>query len=59
MYAETSEYKGHPVITLKNKKEDKYGFSFGRRKAEMILESIEEIKKFVEQAEIQEMINSI
>jgi hypothetical protein len=43
-----SEYKGNPMIVLKNSEEDKFPFQFGVKKAKLILESIEEIKKFVE-----------
>lgn len=43
-----SEYKGNPMIVIKNDEEDKYPFQFGVKKAKLILENIEEIKKFVE-----------
>jgi hypothetical protein len=46
---EKSEYKGKPVIVIKRDEEDKYPFSFGLSKAKLILENIEEIKKFVEE----------
>ncbi|MBI2118782.1 MAG: hypothetical protein HYT97_04040 [Elusimicrobia bacterium] len=46
-----SEYKGNPMIVLKNSEEDKFPFQFGLKKAKLILESIEEIKKFVEKHE--------
>ena len=46
---EKSEYKGKPLIVLKRNEEDKYPFSFGVSKAKLILENIEEIKKFVEE----------
>jgi len=45
---EKTEYKGKPIIILKRNEEDKYPFSFGLSKAKLILEHIEEIKKFVE-----------
>jgi hypothetical protein len=48
MIVERSEYKGKPLIVIKRDEEDKYPFSFGLSKAKMILENIEEIKKFVE-----------
>ncbi len=47
MIAERSEFKGRPTIVLKRNEEEKYPFSFGMAKAKMILENIEEIKKFV------------
>lgn len=46
---ERSEFKGKPVLVIKRNEEDKYPFSFGLSKAKLILENIEEIKKFVEE----------
>jgi len=46
---ERSEYKGKPLIVMKRSEDDKYPFSFGLSKAKLILENIEEIKKFVEE----------
>jgi len=46
---EKSEYKGKPIIVIKRDEEDKYPFSFGLSKAKLILENLEEIKKFVEE----------
>ncbi len=43
-----SEYKGNPMIVIKNNEEDKYPFQFGVKKARLILENIDEIKKFVD-----------
>lgn len=43
-----SEFKGNPMIVIKNDEEDKYPFQFGVKKAKLVLENIEEIKKFVE-----------
>ncbi|MDI6756924.1 MAG: hypothetical protein QME32_02765 [Endomicrobiia bacterium] len=51
MIVEKSEYKGQPVIVLKRSEDDKYPFSFGLNKAKMVIESIEEIKKFVAENE--------
>jgi len=45
---ELSEFKGNKVIVLKRDENDKYPFSFGVAKAKMILQHIEDIKKFVE-----------
>jgi hypothetical protein len=44
---ERSEFKGKPLIVLKRGEDEKFPFSFGVSKAKMILENIEEIKKFV------------
>ena len=44
---ERSEFKGKPTLVIRRNEEDKYPFSFGMAKAKLILENIEEIKKFV------------
>jgi len=46
---ERGEYKGKPLLVIKRSEEDQYPFSFGVSKAKLILENIEEIKKFVEE----------
>lgn len=46
---ERSEYKGKPILVIKRNEEDKYPFSFGLSKAKLILENLEEIKKFAEE----------
>lgn len=46
---EKSEYKGKPILVIKRDEDDKYPFSFGLSKAKLMLENIEEIKKFVEE----------
>ncbi|MCX5779189.1 MAG: hypothetical protein NTU66_08260 [Elusimicrobia bacterium] len=43
-----SEFKGNPMLVLKNSEEDKFPFQFGLKKAKLVLENIESIKKFVE-----------
>lgn len=43
-----SEFKGNPMIVLKNDEDDQFPFQFGLKKAKLVLENIEEIKKFVE-----------
>lgn len=45
---EESEFKGNPMLVIKLNEEDKYPFQFGVKKAKLILENIEEIKKFAE-----------
>ena len=44
---EESEFRGHKLLILKRDAEDKYPFQFGAGKARLILDHIEEIKKFV------------
>lgn len=51
MVVERSEYKGKPVLILKRSEDEKFPFSFGVTKAKMILDHIEEIKKFVAENE--------
>ena len=46
---ERSEFKGKPILILKRNEDDKYPFSFGLTKAKLILENLEEIKRFVEE----------
>lgn len=43
-----TEFKGKPVLVIKRDADDKYPFSFGLTKAKLILENLEEIKRFVE-----------
>jgi hypothetical protein len=47
MPTEIEEYNGNPVMVLKRDENDAYPFRFGLRKAQLILDNIEEIKKFV------------
>ncbi len=49
MVAERSEYKGKPLLVLKRSEDEKFPFSFGITKAKMILDHVEEIRKFVEE----------
>ena len=44
---EHSDYKGKPILVLRRSEDDKFPFSFGIAKAKMIIENLEEIKKFV------------
>ncbi len=47
MIIEESEFKGRPLLVLKNDDEDKYPFSFGVSKAKKILEAYNDIVAFV------------
>ncbi len=40
------EFKGNPVITLKQGENDRYGFTFGLSKAKLILEHLDAIRDF-------------
>ena len=44
---EHSEYNGKPILVLRRSEDDKFPFSFGINKAKLIIENLEEIKKFV------------
>ncbi|MDD5730846.1 MAG: hypothetical protein PHN57_06945 [Candidatus Omnitrophica bacterium] len=46
---ERGEYKGKPLLVLKRDENDNFPFSFGLSKARIILDNIEEIRKFVEE----------
>lgn len=46
---ERGEFKGKPLLILKRSEDDQYPFSFGLSKAKLIVDNIEEIKKFVEE----------
>ncbi len=48
MPATESEFKGNPMLVLSQGPDDKFPFQFGFKKAKLILENLEEIKKFVE-----------
>lgn len=43
-----AEFKGNPMIVLKNSEDDQYPFQFGVKKAKLVLENIDAIKEFVE-----------
>jgi len=47
MIVERSEYKGKPILVIKRSEDEKFPFSFGLAKAKMMLECIDDIKKFV------------
>ena len=44
---EHSDYNGKPILVLRRSEDDKFPFSFGINKAKLIIENLEEIKKFV------------
>jgi hypothetical protein len=52
MVTERSEYQGKPILILKRSDEDKYPFSFGTSKAKLIIDNIDEIKKFVSENDV-------
>ena len=48
MPVEESEFKGNAMLVLKQGEDDKFPFQFGLKKAKLIVENIEEIKKFID-----------
>jgi len=48
---ERGEFKGKPLLVIKRDENDQYPFSFGLSKARLIVENIDEIKKFVAENE--------
>ena len=49
MTVEFDVYNGDPVIILKRDENDAYPFRFGVRKAQIIIDHIEDIKKFIKE----------
>lgn len=45
---EESEFKGNPMIVIKNDEADQYPFQFGVKKAKLVLENVDAIKAFIE-----------
>jgi phosphate starvation-inducible protein PhoH len=43
------EFKGNMVISLKQNESDRFGLTFGLTKAKLILDHIEDIRKFYEE----------
>ena len=54
MPVKTGEFKGHKTLTLLRSEDDKYPFTFGIAKAKLVLEHIDDIKKFVEENDYNE-----
>lgn len=56
MPSKTSEYKGSPTISLHSSEDctDQFPFTFGLRKAQLILAHIDEIQEFVDDNEEEE-----
>ena len=50
---EISDYKGSKIIILKRDENDRYPFRFGLSKAKLLLEHIEDIRKFVEENKVE------
>lgn len=49
---EYGEFKGNKLLVLKRSEDDPYPFRFGKSKAKLIVDNLEEIKKFAaEEAE--------
>lgn len=46
--AEFGDYKGNPLIILKEREDSKWPFQFGKAKARLIVQHFAEIKAFAE-----------
>ena len=42
------QYQGNAMLIIRNTPQDRFPFQFGIKKARLILEHLEDIKKFVE-----------
>ena len=42
------DYRGNAMLIIRSTPQDKFPFQFGLKKAKLILEHLEDIKKFVE-----------
>ncbi len=42
------EYKGKVTLIIRRAEDDKFPFQFGLRKAKMVLDHVEDIRRFVE-----------
>ena len=49
MPVEFDEYRGNKMIILKRDENDTYPFRFGLRKAQLIVDNIDVIKKFIKE----------
>ena len=54
MGAEITEFKGNKVLVLKRNPEDNWPFQFGISKAKLVLDHLDDIKRFVEENEVKE-----
>jgi len=50
MPVEFDEYRGNKMIILKRDENDNYPFRFGLRKAQLIVDNIDAIKKFIKES---------
>lgn len=51
MTAEYGEFKGNKLIILKRDANDNFPFQFGKQKAKLIMDNIDEIEKFASESE--------
>ena len=56
--AQESEYKGSPVLILSQGPEDRFPFSFGIRKARLILDHYDDIASFVGRHDVKQETES-
>jgi hypothetical protein len=51
MSASREQYKGNDMLVLRDRDDDKFPFSFGVRKARLILAHLDDIRQFVTENE--------
>ena len=51
MVFETDNYKGNPIICLRESEDDTRRFQFGIKKARLIVKHIKDIEKFITEGE--------
>jgi len=51
MASEISDFKGHPLLVLKEFETDERGFSFGLKKAKLIISNLDAVKDFIKESE--------
>ncbi|HEY0090343.1 MAG TPA: hypothetical protein VGB37_15950 [Candidatus Lokiarchaeia archaeon] len=49
MAVEFDNFNGNPVIILKRSENDPYPFRFGVKKAQLVIDHIDDIKKFIKE----------
>lgn len=51
MVCETDTFKGNPILCLREFEDDTRRFQFGIKKAQLIVQHIDDIKKFIKEGE--------
>ena len=60
MPAQVSTYKGHPTLSLhRSENGDRYPFTFGLAKAQLILDNLDAIRRFVAEAQLAPKLRAV